>query len=151
MPTGMTRTVASLLVAFIATAHVAGSARDTLEDVWLTSKGEGKIEIRPCGTELCGTVVYLADPLTEEGEIKTDIFNPDPAMRERTLVGLRILRIDGTPDSSGVWRHGRIYDPDSGKTYRCKMWMENADTLTMRGFLGVSLFGRTVRWTRVSP
>ena len=40
---------------------------------------------------------------------------------------------------------------DNGKTYKCKMTLEDADTLELRGYLGMALFGQTTTWTRVQP
>jgi len=44
---------------------------------------------------------------------------------------------------------GYIIDPKKGKTYNCKISMESADVLDVRGYLKVSIFGRTQQWTRV--
>ena len=50
--------------------------------------------------------------------------------------------------SAEKWADGTIYDPNNGKTYSCTLELENEKTLKVRGFIGVSLFGRTERWTR---
>jgi uncharacterized protein (DUF2147 family) len=47
-----------------------------------------------------------------------------------------------------LWRNGKIYDPDSGKTYSAKATLASHDQLDLRGFIGVSLIGRTEKWTR---
>ena len=51
---------------------------------------------------------------------------------------------------SGRWEGGTIYDPDSGRTYRGLLWLDQGDagTLWARGFVGLSIFGRTERFTR---
>jgi uncharacterized protein (DUF2147 family) len=46
------------------------------------------------------------------------------------------------------WEDGKIYDPKNGKTYSCKIKMTNPNNLEVRGFIGVSLIGRTDTWTR---
>jgi uncharacterized protein (DUF2147 family) len=46
------------------------------------------------------------------------------------------------------WKEGRIYDPETGKTYSCKMTLKKPDELEVRGFIGLSIIGRTVVWTR---
>ncbi|MEO1367538.1 MAG: DUF2147 domain-containing protein, partial [Acidobacteriota bacterium] len=51
-------------------------------------------------------------------------------------------------EGDGEWSGGTIYDPNNGKTYSCTLELEGADTLKVRGYIGVSLFGRTERWTR---
>jgi len=47
------------------------------------------------------------------------------------------------------WVKGKIYDPDNGKTYSCKMKLVDNE-LKVRGFIGISLFGRTTVWTKKS-
>ena len=49
----------------------------------------------------------------------------------------------------GLWEKGHIYDPENGKDYKCKMTLASADVLRVRGFIGISLIGRTEVWTRV--
>ena len=44
------------------------------------------------------------------------------------------------------WGDGTIYDPDNGKTYSCKMTLMEDNTLKVRGFIGISLIGRTQVW-----
>jgi uncharacterized protein (DUF2147 family) len=139
-------TVLTLTLVALAAAAVAPSA--PVAGVWLTEEGDGWVEIRRCGDDLCGTIIRLAEPKTEDGRTKTDIHNPDPVLHDRPIVGLEVLRIDATPDKKGVFREGRIYDPNNGKTYKCKMWLEDPDTLRIRGFIGVSILGRNVIWTR---
>jgi uncharacterized protein (DUF2147 family) len=54
-----------------------------------------------------------------------------------------------THAGDNVWEGGSIYNPREGKTYKCKMTLENLDTLKVRGFIGISLIGKTNTWIRV--
>lgn len=54
------------------------------------------------------------------------------------------------PDGA-AWSGGTILDPQSGSTYRCRVETPNPNTLAVRGFVGISLFGRTQNWKRVGP
>ena len=48
-----------------------------------------------------------------------------------------------------TWSSGKILDPKSGKIYRCKMTLDKSGKkLSVRGYIGVSLFGRTQTWVR---
>ena len=47
------------------------------------------------------------------------------------------------------WEGGKILDPGSGKEYKCKMKLTDANTLNVRGFIGFALLGRTQTWYRV--
>jgi uncharacterized protein (DUF2147 family) len=106
-------------------------------------------EIFKCGDEYCGKIVWLKEPKNDEGKDKTDINNPDPEKRGRNIIGLNIVW-GFKFDKYGKWVGGKIYDPDNGKTYSCKMTLES-EKLNVRGYMGISLLGRTTVWTRVEP
>ena len=61
------------------------------------------------------------------------------------LVNLRDFKYEG----NNTWEDGKIYDPETGKEYSCKIKLTNANQLDVRGFIGVSLIGRTDSWVRV--
>jgi len=50
-----------------------------------------------------------------------------------------------------VWDGGEILDPENGKTYRCKVRVGDDGNLEVRGFIGLSLLGRTQVWERAAP
>lgn len=117
---------------------------------WITPEEKSHIEIYRCEDDvLCGRVVHLGEPNGDDGRPRVDGENPDRALRERPILGLEILRIPATPDDRGMWRRGRIYDPESGRTYQCRMWLEGDDVLQFKGYIGISLFGRTSTWRRL--
>ena len=82
------------------------------------------------------------------GSPRRDDRNPDPSQRDRFLMGLQLLQ--NYQFNSGVWQ-GDIYDPGSGKTYSSTMKISRAGDLQMRGYVGISMFGRTVTYTRFDP
>jgi uncharacterized protein (DUF2147 family) len=47
------------------------------------------------------------------------------------------------------WVGGTVVDPENGKEYKGKIWAEGADKLHMRGYIGISLLGRTEIWERL--
>ena len=47
------------------------------------------------------------------------------------------------------WEGGTILDPASGKSYKCQIDLESANTLKLRGYIGIPAFGRTQYWYRV--
>jgi len=47
------------------------------------------------------------------------------------------------------WVEGTVVDPENGKEYKGKIWAVGKDSLQMRGFIGISLLGRTETWTRI--
>jgi uncharacterized protein (DUF2147 family) len=145
-----------LLFAFMAlfltvgqTAFAQKYSTDDLLGVWEPSHGKGRVKIEKIGDKYFGKVVWIREPLDPEtGEKKLDKNNPDPTLRKRKRLGLRVLQ-DFVSNGNGYWDSGTIYDPETGTTYNCKITMKNKNTLDIRGFVGVSVFGRTDTWKRV--
>ncbi|RKD14465.1 SIGNAL peptide protein [Pelobium manganitolerans] len=134
------------IVLFTSMASFAQSA-DAIVGKWLNKDGDAHIQIYKSGNRYNGKLVWLKNPNNENGKAKTDINNPDANLRGRALLGLELLR--GFTYNDGTWEDGTIYDPKSGKTYSCKMSLKSKDALNVRGYIGISLIGRTDVWTRV--
>jgi uncharacterized protein (DUF2147 family) len=109
---------------------------------WLTDPPDGIIEISQAAD---GT--YQGKIIGGDSPGRIDARNPDPAQRSRPLLGQLILR-ELKYDGQGRWSGGSIYDPDSGHTYSVHLELVAADKLNVRGYLGLSLLGRTTAWTR---
>lgn len=117
--------------------------------IWATKNDRAHVRITRCGESLCGAIVWLKQPL-RNGRPKIDRHNPDPRLRSRPLIGLRILSgFKAAPRSRDRWIDGSIYDPGSGKTYHSTITLESDGRLGVRGYIGWSVFGRTETWTRV--
>lgn len=118
---------------------------------WITQDHESVVEIAPCGSGLCGTIVGLRHN-HPPGEVPKDVHNSDAAKRDAPLCGLLILgSFKPASGDPGKWEDGWAYDPDSGSTYSGNFTLDGTDTLKLRGFIGISLFGRTETWTREGP
>ena len=134
---------------FIAAAFLTSTARaDSAPEklilgTWLTQDKEGLVQIyRAASGNYEGRIVFGSG---EPDEL--DSKNPDPALRTRSLNGAVILQ-GFHYAGDGKWTDGTIYDPDNGKTYKCTIELKGADTLSVRGYIGVPLLGRSVLWTR---
>ena len=114
---------------------------------WYTEEEKAKVEVYECESGYCGKIVWLSEPNHPDGRPKLDGENPDKSLRDRKITGINIL--SGLQyDGDGEWDDGTIYDPESGKTYSCYMELEDDNTLEVRGFIGVSLIGRSQTWNR---
>lgn len=68
--------------------------------------------------------------------------------KDKPIIGMTILW--GLKRDGDVWKGGEIMDPDNGKTYRCKMTVtDGGKKLDVRGYIGISLIGRTQTWLRI--
>ena len=110
-----------------------------------TTADKSVVEIYPCaGEQLCVRILAVGP----RGKPPTDENNPDPAQRGRAICGLSIGN-GFTASGDAAAKNGHIYDPESGKTYSAQMQAQG-DTLKLRGYIGVSLLGRTETWQRAT-
>lgn len=97
-----------------------------------------------------GEIVWLKDPLEDDGSEKLDKENPDEKLRSRKLMGLKILNDFTYDKGDNEWSGGTIYSPKTGKTYKCYLKFEEDGRLKVRGYIGSSWMGlgKTVYWTK---
>lgn len=114
---------------------------DAIVGEWLTAAKDGKVQIYKSGNKFLGKISWGNRP---NGK---DTNNPDPKLRDQNLIGLVILK-DFSFNGKDKWEDGTIYDPNNGKTYSCVIRLKDEKTLEVRGYIGISLLGRTEVWTR---
>ncbi|RIV25065.1 DUF2147 domain-containing protein [Fibrisoma montanum] len=122
---------------------------DAVVGTWLNGTKKGHVEIYKKGGTYFGKLVWLKEPNDPTtGKPKTDIKNADAAKRNRPIMNLNIM-YNFKYDGNNVWSDGKIYNPEDGKEYNCKMTLTSPNTLDVRGYMGISLIGKTQTWTRV--
>jgi uncharacterized protein (DUF2147 family) len=142
----------SILQLFFVSAFILGwnfssSAQNNgIEGIWFTDTKEAKIQIYKGGDGmLYGKIIWLKEPL-RNGKPKLDDNNPNKQLQRQPIVSLVILK--GLKKDGNQYVDGTIYDPENGKTYDCKMTYKGGKTLSIRGYIGISLIGRTTVWER---
>jgi uncharacterized protein (DUF2147 family) len=111
---------------------------------WLSQDKEATIEIYENQGKFFGKFVWLKKATDAKGQPLTDTENPNAALRKQPLMNLVMLT--NMYFDNKKWKGGTIYNPDSGKSYKCEMWQKSPETLNVRGYLG--LFYGTETWTR---
>ncbi len=142
-------TLTGMLTLFIGSAFfVPNDDPNAIVGVWKTGDGNAMVRIYKNGEKYQGKIVWLKEPIDPEtGKPKLDKNHPEEVSRKRPILGL--INIWGfTQTEKNVWEEGNIYDPKNGSTYSCTIKMTNPRTLEVRGYIGVSLIGRTDIWTR---
>ncbi|MGB6193289.1 MAG: DUF2147 domain-containing protein [Terracidiphilus sp.] len=102
------------------------------------------IQVARCPSGICLRLISLST----SAPVSTDVHNPDPGLRHRSLCGLEIgtrFHLSDATHASG----GSLYDPKSGNTYHGTMAVEGG-ILKLRGYVGMPMFGRTEVWKRVT-
>ncbi|MES5135282.1 DUF2147 domain-containing protein [Prevotella amnii] len=129
---------------FAITCNVMGQTTmaDKLIGTYLTEGGKAKIAIAKSGNTYYGKLIWS---ITKNALDKN---NPVKSERTKKLAG-KIILTGFKYANNDVWNNGKIYDPENGKTYSCKITRKSNGDLVVRGFIGFSLLGRNTTWTRL--
>ncbi len=135
--------IIAFLFVFSSTFIIAQTQKaDDLIGTYMTDKNEGMVEITKRDNKFFGKLLWTKT----EGKLDTN--NPDVKQQSQPLRGKEILKSFDF-NGSDLWHNGTIYDPKNGKTYSCKITRDEKGNLSVRGFIGVSLIGRTTLWIKV--
>lgn len=136
-----------LLVSILVTSNLFAQKESDIEGTWIPSSGKANVRIYKSGDHFYGAIIFLKEPIDSVShKPKVDKNNPDKSKCNTPLMGYLLLKNFIYDD--GIWKDGTIYDPENGKTYSCKITMKDKNTLDVRGFIGISLIGRTDVWKR---
>jgi uncharacterized protein (DUF2147 family) len=123
-------------------------AKDVIIGKYVNASGEAHVDIYKKNEKYYGKIVWLKNPKNEQGAIKTDVRNPEDKLKLKPLLGLEILK-DFIYDGD-KWTDGKIYDPKSVKTYSCNITRKANGDLNIRGYIGISIIGRSEVWKKVN-
>lgn len=143
------KSLLSLLLLLFSLSAIAQKG-DAVIGKWKNGEGTGIVEIyRTTSGHYAGKIIWLKEPIDPEtGQPKLDKRNPDESKRNVPTLGLINMHGFQYNEEENVWEDGHIYDPKNGKEYSCKMELKDNNTLKVRGYIGVSMIGRTDTWTR---
>ena len=141
----MIRTIFTLvMVAFMgilsSSAQVTGKWK-TFDDE--TGEAKSIVHVYEEDGKLYGKVVEILNPAKKDKKCQ----NCKGADKDKPILGLVIIK--GLKKDGESYTDGDILDPNKGKLYSCTIKLDGKDTLNVRGYLGLSLLGRTQTWVRV--
>lgn len=130
---------------FISTAafsqsHTVIGKWKTLDDV--TGKPVSVVEIFEKNKKIYGKVIEIFNPKTKVPRCE----KCDGEDKNKPILGLIVIK--GLIKDGNEYKNGKILDPKHGKIYKCFITLESKDVLKVRGFIGISLIGRTQFWER---
>jgi uncharacterized protein (DUF2147 family) len=124
-------------------------SQHTVEGKWITiddktHKPKSIVELKVTNNVLSGKIIKLYPREGRAANPTCKLCTDD--RKNQLLVGLQIIR--GLKKSDGEWGSGTVVDPENGKIYTCKIWLDekNANFLNLRGYVGI--FYRTQKWVR---
>jgi uncharacterized protein (DUF2147 family) len=135
----MIRFAASLLAGLALVAAAAAQGQDPT-GTYLGESGDTRVRIARCGNVFCGTIAAVRG-------VPKDVNNPDPSLRNRSLVGVRMIS-DIRPSGDGF--EGSLYNYKDGKTYSGRMRFQGGNAMQLSGCVLGGLICRTQVWTKVN-
>lgn len=143
--------VFTLLLTVGTSRQVSAESSTSPVGLWTTIDDDGKtpkavVQIEQRGTKLFGKIVELIRP--DRPNPKCD--ECEGALKGKPILGMQILwDLERDGDE---WANGKILDPNNGKIYRCYIEVvEGGTQLKVRGYIGISLLGRTQYWRKGRP
>jgi uncharacterized protein (DUF2147 family) len=127
----------SLIAAVIVLAPAAALAGPAGK--WRVGDGTAVVSIRQCGSGLCGSIAATSDG----GGV--DENNPNPALRNRSLIGLPILSL--RKDGDNLWS-GSVYNAKDGQNYSARLSMSGESALTLEGCVAGTNICGAESWSR---
>ena len=115
---------------------------------WITIDDKTKekksiIEIYQQEDQYFGKIIQILNPL-KKNKVCSDCTGDK---KNKPILGMVIL--ENLKKDTNEFNEGTILDPNNGKTYSCYVKLENQNTLKVRGYIGISLLGRTQYWQKV--
>lgn len=137
---------AVMVMCSLLTLNFAKAQKEKVLGTWYTPEKEAKMNFYLNDGKLFGKII------SAKKSEALDIENPDPALRDRKIVGLDLFQGFEWDSDDAEWENGKVYDPKSGKTYDCVVTIDenNEDQLNIRGYImGMRWLGRSETFTRV--
>lgn len=107
-----------------------------------TNKVESVIEVYKKDGKAYAKIIEITDPEKRSATCTAC----KGKLKDTPILGLNIL--NGLKKDGDEWSGGKILDPKNGKEYKCYIKLKDENTLKLRGYIGISLFGRTAIWKR---
>ena len=135
----MRRTIFATVLLLL--APLASQAAEPIEGYWLTENKRAIIKTRICGDKVCGTMVWIQNPVDAAGKVKLGADG-------KPLCGTELIG-DLKPDGASKWNDGWVLDPRSGERYSANLRLVSPQKIKLRGYLVLPLLGSSQTWTRV--
>lgn len=108
-----------------------------------TAEAKSIVEIYEKSGKIYGKVIEVLD-VNHKNDFCRECSGEDA---NKPIQGLVVIK--GLSKEGNEYNSGKILDPKNGKLYQCFITLEGNDKLKVRGYIGISLFGRTQYWQRV--
>jgi uncharacterized protein (DUF2147 family) len=138
----MLKKIVCFLCALCSQFLVGQTKADDIIGNFLSPDKDGVMQFFKTGTTYSAKLIWSKD------KERLDYKNPKPELRNQKVLGT-IIAHNFVFNGKDTWENGTIYDPTDGKTYDCKITLDEKNNMKLRGYVGISLFGRTAYMVRM--
>lgn len=146
----MKKMIFATLMLLISITAFAQQPADKIIGKWESIHGEVKLrfDIFKQDGKYFGKLLWASNMFEADGQTpKKDNNNPDKSLKTRSRQG--IVNITNLKFEKGEYSGGKLYNPSDGDTYSLNARLKNANELHFRGYLGISLLGKTMKFKRI--
>ena len=133
------------LTSLLLLIHLLIASQNKANDIlgyYMSPSGKSILKIYENNGKYYGKPVWMKEPEMLDSK------NPDVSKRNQKVFRSNAIR-DFVFDGKNTWAKGYIYDPNNGKTFDCKITRDEKGNLNVRGYIGISLIGRTEYFVKV--
>lgn len=139
----LTITIGTFLSTAALAASLNGSQWQTVDEK--TSEKKAIVLLTEKSGQVSGKIIKVLNP----ADAKEKCTKCSGALKNQPIQGLNFLT-GFKANGKNKWTDGKLVDPESGKVYSGKLTLsDNGQSLELRGYVGVPIFGRTQTWTRI--
>jgi uncharacterized protein (DUF2147 family) len=147
----MKRIFFAILMSLVSVNNFAQQPADGIVGIWQSEGSEVglRFEIYKEGDKYFGKLLWASNMFEADGKtVKKDFKNPDKALQGRSRKN--IVNVTNLKYDNGEYVGGKLYNPSEGDSYSLKAKLKSANELDFRGYMGISLLGKTMKFKRVN-
>lgn len=131
----------------------AQSKADLILGNWMATDNSVLVNVFKSGDDYNAKVLWFDKNLGSGKPIheRRDVANPDPALRNRKIIGMEILHGLHYNEKNNSWEQGKIYDGSSGRTWDSSVTVEKDGTLKVRGYWKFKWIGKSMSFRKYKP
>jgi uncharacterized protein (DUF2147 family) len=115
---------------------------------WMSSEKNLQVDVYKTGDEYKARIIWFRDDTSKPMDEWRDSHNPDPALRNRRILGMDVVRGLKYDKDNDSWEDGIVYDAKQGREWSAAAYIDEHGLLRVRGYWHFKLFGKTMVFKR---
>ena len=120
-----------ICISFLIVGHTVAEEEDEILGYWLTS--QSIVLIDQCDDELCATIEHIFVDEGTDPKLILDSNNKDKSLRDRSIVGINLIKGFKFQKGLNEYKGGKIYDPGRGRTFKSNIYLLENKNLKVEG------------------